>query len=78
MELLIMQFSPSSCHFICHRSKYSPQHLFRNIPNLCPSLNVRNLISHPYKTIGNITVLYILIFTFLDSKQENKRFGITW
>jgi membrane-associated HD superfamily phosphohydrolase len=26
MDLLIMQFSPTSCHFIFLRSKYSPQH----------------------------------------------------
>jgi hypothetical protein len=26
MKLLIMQFSPTSCHYICLHSKYSPQH----------------------------------------------------
>jgi hypothetical protein len=26
MKLLIMQFSPTSCHFISLWSKYSPQH----------------------------------------------------
>jgi hypothetical protein len=26
MKLLIMQFSPTSCHFISLRSEYSPQH----------------------------------------------------
>jgi hypothetical protein len=26
MKLLIMQFSPTPCHFISLRSKYSPQH----------------------------------------------------
>jgi hypothetical protein len=26
MKLLIMQFCPTSCHFISLRSKYSPQH----------------------------------------------------
>jgi hypothetical protein len=28
---------------------------------------VRDQVSHPYKTTGNIIVLYILIFVFLDS-----------
>jgi hypothetical protein len=28
-------------------------------------------VSHPYKTIGRIIVLYILIFIFLDSKLED-------
>jgi hypothetical protein len=26
MELLIMQFSPAVCHFLCFKSKYSSQH----------------------------------------------------
>jgi hypothetical protein len=26
MQLLIMQFSPASCHFIPNRSKYSPKY----------------------------------------------------
>jgi hypothetical protein len=26
IKLLIMQFSPTSCHFVSFRSKYSPQH----------------------------------------------------
>jgi hypothetical protein len=30
MKLLIMQYSPASCHFLSIRSKYSPQHPIRN------------------------------------------------
>jgi hypothetical protein len=32
MKLLIMQFSPTTCHFIPLRSKYSPQHLVLKRP----------------------------------------------
>jgi hypothetical protein len=34
---------------------------------------VRDQVLHPYKTTGRIMVLYILTFTFLDSRQEHKR-----
>jgi hypothetical protein len=36
MKLLIMQFSPASCHFISLWSKYSPQH-----PDLTPKCSKR-------------------------------------
>jgi len=48
--------------------------LFSNIFTLRSSLNVSEQVSHPYKIQGNITVLCILIFIFLSSKLENKRF----
>jgi hypothetical protein len=73
MELLIMQFSPTSYDFISLQSKYSLQ--YPVLKKQCMfSLNVRDQVSHPYRTTSNITLLYILIFKFLDSRQEGKRF----
>lgn len=46
--------------------------LFLNALNLCLSLKVRDQISHPYKTRGKITILYILIFVFLNVKWKTK------
>jgi hypothetical protein len=46
--------------------------LFSNTLSLHSSLNVSNQVSFPYKTTGKIIVP--LIFIFLDSKLEDKRF----
>jgi hypothetical protein len=35
---------------------------------------VTDQVSHPYRTTGKITVLYILIFSYFDMRREDKRF----
>jgi hypothetical protein len=51
-----------------------PNTLFSNTLSLCSSLNLRDQVSHPYRTTGKIIVLYIVIFTLLDSRREDKWF----
>jgi hypothetical protein len=77
-------WSSSLCNFLhspVTSSHFGPnillRTLFSNTLSLCSSLNVRE-VSHPYKTTGRIKVLYILTFTFLDSRREDKRLWTEW
>jgi hypothetical protein len=76
MELLIIQFS----HPPTISSLYGPNILlgtpFSNAVSLCSSLIVRDQVSTHTKTTGKSIVLYILIFTFLDSRRETKGSGL--
>jgi hypothetical protein len=35
---------------------------------------VRDQVLHPYSTTGKITILYMLIIRFFDTRWEDKRF----
>jgi hypothetical protein len=52
--------------------------LFSTTLSLCCSLNITDQISHPYKTTGTITVIYILTFMLLNRRWENKRLWTEW
>jgi hypothetical protein len=77
MKLLIMQFSPTSCHFIPLRSKYSLSTLFSYTLSLCSSLNVRDQVPHPCRTTDRIIVLYILIF-YIFTQQMGRVKVLDW
>jgi fucose permease len=76
-------WSTSLCSFLQPRitsSLFGPNillyTLFSNSLSLCSFLNVTDQVSHPYKTIGKIIVLYIIIFTFLEADARKKGSGL--
>jgi hypothetical protein len=48
--------------------------LFSNILSLYSYLNIRDQVSHLYRTTGRIIFLYILIVTLLDGRLEDEKF----
>jgi hypothetical protein len=45
--------------------------LFSITPSLRSFFNIRDKVSHLYKTTGKVMLLYILIFAFLDGRRED-------
>jgi hypothetical protein len=78
MKFLLMQCSPLSCCLVPLRHKYPSQHPILEHPQSLFSLSVKDQVSHPYKTTGKIILLYTLIFVFLDSNLEERRFCTEW
>jgi hypothetical protein len=68
MELFILQLEPPATSSLLGPNIFLST-LFSNTVNVNSSLNLRDQISHPYEARDTRIVLYILIFTFLDSSQ---------
>jgi len=71
------KYKVKSCNFLqppTTSSLLGPNILLKpcsHTPLLC-ALNVREQASHPYKTMGTIIALYILISTFSDRDKKTK------
>jgi len=76
VELLMMGVRTPETYWAVH------EHQVINLGNCCiwlvDLLEVSDQVLHPYKTRGKIILSYILIYIFLCSRQENKRFWTEW
>jgi hypothetical protein len=45
---------------------------------LCFFLNIRDRVSHPYKTTVKIVVECFLIYTLSDNRRKDKSFWTIW
>ena len=69
------EYNGFDCNFVFLIPRYLSKYFILKHPYLCSSLKVRDQVSQPYNTTGNIIILYVLTFNFLESKQDNKIFS---
>jgi hypothetical protein len=68
---LLMQVSPAF-HYITLSTLVLLSILFLKTLKMHSSFNMRDLVSHPYRTRGKIVILCVVVFMFLDYRQEGK------
>jgi hypothetical protein len=71
-KLLTVRFPPASCHFVQHRCKWSPEHPVVRHPQPVFFPQCDRQCFTPMQKVDKIILLYILLFTFLDEKREDK------
>ena len=75
-EHFVMQFSSCSSCFLIIRYKYFPQQLIlKHFQSMF--LPLKDQVSHSYITTGKIIILYVVINTLLDQRQEDKE-AVNW
>jgi hypothetical protein len=74
----LLSFPTVPSYWFLLKPKYLSQHptLEHPQPVFFPSGDTPSFT--PIKITGNITVLYILMFTVIDHKWENRRFWTKW
>jgi hypothetical protein len=84
LDLVTWTACSSTCHFVqCHVTTtllvtdILLSTLFLKTLNVYP-LKVRDWLSYLLKTRGKITILGVIFFRFLYSKQQGKGFGNKW
>ena len=76
--LLVMQSHSFRRYLVPPRSKYSPQHHVLKHPQLSFLPQCQRPSFTPIQNTRQIMFLYILIFKFLESHLEDKRFCTEW
>jgi hypothetical protein len=73
MNLHLLDFLQPTLTSYLSSTHFPPQPHLKTL-SLRSSINVREQDSYPYKTTFEIIVVYIFIFMFVVSKQEDKIF----
>jgi hypothetical protein len=78
MKLPTVQLSPFSLTSSFLGPNIPLSTLFTITLSVCSYPNVTDQVSHPYKTNDRIMVLYILTFTFTNSRREDRKLWTQW
>jgi hypothetical protein len=78
MKLIIMQLLHTLVTSSFIGQNVFPNTIFSKNLSQCYSVDLKDQVSHPYKTADKISVLYILVCVLSDNTYEDKIFLTTW